>query len=424
MAAPLGKEFVTAFMQNYQLSYSKANFKLFITAYSSPTSVTIWMNKSSFKQVLTVNERTTATVEIPANAELPGVSLSCNVIGVKADKDISVLAMNYKALSADTTVVYPLEGLGTDYYAVTPLDGPSDAFKELSVISAQESTSVDVFLKGGVTYQEKRYPAGSKLTVVLDPYSVLQLLSSDDLSGSRIVSQKPVAVLSGHTCTWKNTKCNHVYEQLRPVTCWGSSFIIPPIFLQTKSDIVFVVASADNTKIEYQVQEAKKSQTLNAGQVVLLELPVKTPIYLTASAGIQVVYYCTGWQDKFLVQYDPILMNIPPISAYCSSYYIYGQQEFNNYGTLVAKTADVSRVTVDKGPAQGLTWANIPGTDYSWAAESLGKGFTFQLTENTSPFLLLSFGLLNMNSYGSPAICIKGEFHIVSHKTSHKSTYE
>ncbi|XP_073457695.1 IgGFc-binding protein-like [Aquarana catesbeiana] len=407
LAAPLGKEFVTAFMQNYQLSYSKANFKLFITAYSSPTSVTIWMNKSSFKQVLTVNERTTATVEIPANAELPGVSLSCNVIGVKADKDISVLAMNYKALSADTTVVYPLEGLGTDYYAVTPLDGPSDAFKELSVISAQESTSVDVFLKGGVTYQEKRYPAGSKLTVVLDPYSVLQLLSSDDLSGSRIVSQKPVAVLSGHTCTWKNTKCNHVYEQLRPVTCWGSSFIIPPIFLQTKSDIVFVVASADNTKIEYQVQEAKKSQTLNAGQVVLLELPVKTPIYLTASAGIQVVYYCTGWQDKFLVQYDPILMNIPPISAYCSSYYIYGQQEFNNYGTLVAKTADVSRVTVDKGPAQGLTWANIPGTDYSWAAESLGKGFTFQLTENTSPFLLLSFGLLNMNSYGSPAICIK-----------------
>ncbi|XP_069598457.1 IgGFc-binding protein-like [Ranitomeya imitator] len=408
-AGPLGKEFVTVFMQNYQLSYSKAEFQLFIAGYSPSTTVTIWMSQSSFKQVLTVNERATLSVQIPPNAELPGSTRSCNVIGIKADKPVSVLSLNYKSQSADTSIVYPIEDLGTDYYVVTPLDGPSDGYKEFSVVSYENPTSVDIFLTGAVTYQEKTYKAGSKLTVSLDPFNALQLLSSDNLSGTRVVSQKPVAVLSGHTCTWKNTKCNHVYEQLRPVPSWGRSFIIPPISLQLKSDIIFVTA-AEATKIDYQIDFKTSSQNLNAGQVIQLEVPIKSPIYLTASAGIQVIYYCTGWQDRLLTQFDPILMTIPPISSYCSSYYIYGQQEFDNYGSLVVKTADVSRISYNKNPVTGLTWSAIPGTDYSWSTQGLGKGFSFQLIENpSSPFMLLSFGFVKLNSYGSPAVCVNAD---------------
>ncbi|KAG8570025.1 hypothetical protein GDO81_014652 [Engystomops pustulosus] len=395
-------------MQNYQVSYSKADFQLFITGYNPSTTVTIWMNKSSFKQVLTVNERSTLTVQIPGNAELGGSTKSCNVIGIKSDKPVSVLSLNFKFQSADTSIVYPIEQLGTDYYIVTPLGGPDDGFKEFSVVSYEEPTNVDIFLTGAVTYQEKTYAAGSKLTVLLEPYNALQLLSKDNLSGTRVVSQKPVAVLSGHTCTWKNSKCNHVYEQLRPVNSWGTSFIIPPISLQFKSDIIFVVAAV-NTKIDYQIETKATSKNLNAGEVIQLDVPVKTPIFLTASSGIQVIYYCTGWQDKFFSPYDPILMTIPPVSSYCSSYYIYGQKEFENYGTLVAKKADISKVTYNKGPITDLSWNDIPGTDYSWATQRLGKGFSFQLVENpSSPFMLLSYGFVKLNSYGSPATCVEG----------------
>ncbi|XP_040269560.1 IgGFc-binding protein-like [Bufo bufo] len=404
-AGPLGTEFVTVFMQNYQVSYSKGDFRLFITGYNPSTTVTIWINKSSFKTVMTVNERSTLMVQIPNNAELPGTSKSCNVVCIKADKPVSVMSLNSKLQSADTSIVYPIEDLGMDYYIVTPLDGPSDSFKEFSVVSYEEPTNVEIFLTGSVSYQEKTYAAGSKLTVPLDPYNALQLLSRDDLSGTRVVSQKPVAVLSGHTCTRKNTMCNHVYEQLRPVPSWGTSFIIPPISVQLKSDVIFVVA-AEKTKIEYQVETRKSSQNLNAGQVIQLDILVKTPLYLTANAGIQVIYYCTGWQDRSRTSYDPLLMTIPPVSSYCSSYYIYGQQDFENYGSLVARTKDVKSVTYNKNPTADLTWSAIPGTDYSWATKSLGKGFSFQLLENpSSPFLLLSYGFAYMNAYGSPAIC-------------------
>ncbi|KAM4652646.1 IgGFc-binding protein-like [Discoglossus pictus] len=405
MSGPLGTEFVTVFMQNYQLTYSSASFQIYITGYEADTTVNIWMNKSKFKKNLNIKDRSTSTVNIPASAELPGVSKSCNVVVIQSDKQISVMSYNYKKLSADTSIVLPVSSLGTEYYIVTPLDGPSDSFKEFSVVSTESPTNVDLYLKGAVTYQEVVYPAGSKLTVLLEAYNAIQLLSKDDLSGSRVVSQKPVAVLSGHTCTWKNTKCNHVYEQLLPVSSWDTTFIVPPIEFQTKPDIVFVGAS-QNTKIDYISGSSKSSQNLVAGQVIQLSVEIQTPLYISASAGVQVIYYCTGWQSKFAVQYDPIFMTIPSINSYCSSYYIYGQQDFDNYGLLVARTSD-NQVTFNKKVIPDLSWNKIPGTDYSWSTRSLGKSFSFQLMENpTSPFLLLSYGIMELNSYGAPAICI------------------
>ncbi|KAM8927862.1 IgGFc-binding protein-like [Pelodytes ibericus] len=403
-AGPMGKKFVTSFMQNYQVSYSGAAFKLFITGYYPSTTVTVTVNKSNFKRVLSVNDLFTVTVDIPTNVELPGTSKTSNVVIVEANNDITVLSLNSKYLSADTTIVYPVQNLGTEYYVVTPLDGPVDSNKEFAIISADELTSVDIYLTGAVNYQNNVYRRGSKLTVLLEAYNALQLLSRENLSGTRVVSQKPVAVLSGHTCTWKNTKCNHVYEQLLPVSSWGTTFFVPPVSLSSQSDIAFVVASQPTNL--YCLTDAKAStQNLVAGQVVQLDIPVGKPIYIKGSAGIQVIYYFTGFTDQTLTPYNPHLISIPSVDSYCSSYYIYGMDNFFNYASLIVRTADIYKVTVNNSPIQGLTWAEIRGTEYSWATQSLGRGFSVQLMASSSPFQLLSYGLEKMNSYGSPAMC-------------------
>ncbi|XP_072011212.1 IgGFc-binding protein-like [Engystomops pustulosus] len=403
-AGPLGKEFVTVFTQNYELSFGRAEFKLFISGYNPSTTVSVAINRFSIKPF--VIDKKSYTIQVPAKAALGGATKLSYVIVIKADKLISVASLSYKVKSADTSIVYPIEDLGKGYYVVTPVGGIGDDLKEVSVVSCEEPTNVDIFLSGAVTYREKTYTAGSKLTVLLEPYSDLQLLSKDNLSGTHIVSQKPVVVMSGHTCTQENNRCNHVYEQLLPVSSWGTSFIIPPISVQLKSDIVFVVAAV-NTRIEYQIQTTRSSQNLNLGQVFQLEVPIKTPIYLSASAGIQVLYYCTGWQDNSFIKYNPTLVTIPPVSSYCFSYNLFAQEEFENYGNLVMKKADVSKVSINKNPIEGLTWNEIPGTDYSWATLKLVRGLSTNILENpSSPFLLLSCGSGKPYSYGSPAVCI------------------
>nr|XP_032660607.1 IgGFc-binding protein-like [Chelonoidis abingdonii] len=403
-AATMGREFITAFMQNYQISYSQADFQLFVSGYSPSTTVTVEVNKSQFRHSFQLGQGQTISVKIPANAEMSGTTKFCNTILVQADKDVSVMSLNAKELTADTGVVYPVQSLGVEYYILTPAGDVSGTYKEFSVMAWRELTTVEIYLKGSVRFQEQVYPAGSKIIVSLEPYEAVQFQSSQDLSGTRVVSLKPVAVQSGHSCAQKNTKCNHVAEQLLPVSRWGTAFFVPPMPFQASYDLVYVVAS-QATQLTYLTGGAQRSQDLGSGQVLQLKVSLAKPLYLSASAGIQVFFFCTGGTQG-IMHYDPFLVSIPDISSYCASYSIAGQQGFQNYAIIVAKTASAADITMDRQLLSGVRWNPIPGTQYSWGEFKLGIGASTRSVEHPSAtFGLLSVGIAQQNGYGLAALC-------------------
>ncbi|XP_069057919.1 IgGFc-binding protein-like [Pleurodeles waltl] len=404
-AGSQGKKFVTVFMQNYIPKYEEATLKVLITGYSASTKVTVVLQKTSFAKVLTVFEGETVEVQVPNTAQFIGTGKFYNTVTIQADNDISVLSVNHKKLSTATTIVYPTQDWGTEYYIVTPLDGPTDSFKEFSIINNEEASNVEIHLKAEVTFQEKKYPAGSTLSVMLESLQAIQIQSKGDLSGTRIVSSKPSAVLTGHTCTWKNTKCDHVCQQLLPTTSWGNTFIVPAMPFQTRSDFVFITASK-STRVDYQAGSSKETKTLDAGEVLKLEVKVASPLYIKGTAGIQVILYFTGWTASDRTPYDPFIINIPDVDSYCMSYYTYGLKDFNNYAILVAKTSATATMTLNKVTISGLKWSPIEGTEFSWSNLSVGKDFSSSMIDGSSPFGLLSFGLSNMDGYGSPGTCI------------------
>ncbi|XP_043936388.1 IgGFc-binding protein-like [Protopterus annectens] len=398
-----GKEFVTVMMQNYMLNYGTPRFELLITTYSSSTKVSVTVNKSTFKKDYSVSTPQTFSVELPATVELSGTAKLCSTILIKADKDISVVSLNYKKLSADISIIYPVQSWGTEYYVVTPLKGPSDSFKEIAIINSNfQENSVEVYLTAPVNMQDKIYPAGSRLIISLDALEVLQLQSDSDLTGTRVVSKKPVGVMSGHTCTWYYSKCNHAYEQLCPVTSWGKSFIVPKVPFQSTSNLVYIIAYQ---KLRVQIQSLSKSDSkdLNSGDVYQILAP--DALYITSNGPIQVMFYCTGGRVGFQ-SYDPFLMNIPAIDDYCTKYTINGQNEFNNYAVIVAKTSATSTLTFNQKAQSTITWTQVPGSDYSYGAISYGTGSSSNSMENPkSAFGLFSVGYLDMNGYGAPAVC-------------------
>ncbi|XP_034612354.1 IgGFc-binding protein-like isoform X3 [Trachemys scripta elegans] len=402
-SGPQGTEFITVFMQNHLSSYGSKDFKLFITGYIPGTFVTISVNKADFLTTITANPEQTVSVMIPAFVELAGSNTSDHTVIVRAEHEISILALNYKRYTADTTVVYPVEKLGTEYYVVTPLGNPDGLDKQFAVVAWKDPTIVEVYLKGAVTFQRKSYSAGKKLVIPLEAYQAIQLQSRDDLSGTRIVSQNPVAVYSGHVCVAKHTKCDYVSEQLLPVSGWGTTFIVPPLSFQPKFDLVYVAAS-QYTHIDYQSGRARATKDLVAGQVVTFEIKFPNPLYISASAGIQVVFFCTGG-SKGKIVYDPFLLMIPDVSGYCQTYNIHGQDQYENYAIITAKTSESGGITIDKEPLGNIAWRPIPGTGFSWAEYNLGTGFKRETMEHpTSPFGLLSIGIASKSGYGSAAI--------------------
>ncbi|CAM5175576.1 unnamed protein product [Eretmochelys imbricata] len=399
----LGREFITAFMQNGLQQTLNSDFRLLITGYAPATLITISMKKPALRVSLQVNAGQTATVIIPPNAEMVGAKVFDNTVVVRADYDVSVLSLNSKPNSADTTPVYPVQSLGMEYYVVTPTMR-MDRYGEVAIVAWEGPTTVDVHLKGAVIFQGKTHLGGSRLTIKLEANQAVQLQSPVDISGTKIISQKPVAVYVGHTCVTRSIQCDHVSEQLLPVSSWGTTFIVPPLSFEMQSDIVYV-STSQATEVEVQVGMSKSSRELLAAKAVQYRIPSSNALYFSASAGIQVIFFCDGG-TKGNIRYNPFFMAIPAVSSYCQSYHIYGHKEFENYALIIAKTSESAGVTVNKRPLRNVLWRPVAGTEYSWAEYSLGKGFQVHNVEHaSSPFGLLSVGIGNQKAYGSPAIC-------------------
>ncbi|XP_077193125.1 IgGFc-binding protein-like isoform X2 [Paroedura picta] len=403
--SPLGKEFATAFMQNTLQRITPGDFTLMISGYAPGTSVTIYMKQPTLRAVTQVNDGQTLSVKIPHEAEMAGTGLFDSTVVVRADKDISILSVNKKLNSVDTAIVYPVTSFGTEYYIVTPTVG-TDRFREFAIIGWEEPTSVDVYLKGIVTFQGKTYHHGSKISIALSPYQTVQLQSKGDVSGTRIISQKPVAVYSGHTCVSRHVSCDHVSEQLLPVSSWGTHFIVPSLPFDTEYDIVYV-STSQKTSVDAQIGASRSRRVLPAARAILYGIQGSTALSLSASSGIQVTFFGDGGTHGNL-HYDPFFMAIPPVSSYCQAYNIYGQDQFENYALIIAKSSETSEITLDKQPLRHLQWNPVPGTEFSWASHSLGHRRSVHVVEHpTSLFGLLSVGVGNEKAYGSPAVCAK-----------------
>ncbi|XP_053122699.1 IgGFc-binding protein-like [Hemicordylus capensis] len=402
-ADPRGKEFVTAFLQNYWQEVPNADFRLLITGYHPATSVTVIVNNSTFQRA-TINAGQTVSVHLPGFVEMLGTNTFDKTMLIQADKDISVFSYNYKNYSSAATVVYPVQQLGLLYYVVTPVGDTSNTFKEFAVVAHEDPTRVDIHLKGAVSFKGRDYPAGSRLVVDLEPFQTIQLQSSDDLSGTRVESSGPVAVLSGHSCAKQNTQCDHVVEQLLPVSSWGTTFIVPPLSIQSSSDVVYVVTS-QSTLIRYQVGPTQNSRNTNAGQVIQIEVKRPHPLYISADAGIQVLFFFTGAKTGVGI-YDPFLINIPALTSYCTSYHIDGIRKSDNYAVVITKSTESNGITFKRKAVGNIQWRVIPGTEYSWAEHRLGReDRALSLEHPSTPFGLYIFGVSYMGGYGYSSVC-------------------
>ncbi|XP_071588839.1 IgGFc-binding protein-like isoform X2 [Heliangelus exortis] len=399
----LGEDFVVAFMQNGLRQSLNSDFKLLITAYSPFTSVTISMKKPGLRMTVQAAAGQTILVKIPPQAEMVGSRSFHNTVVLRSNNAISVVMVNEKPTSVDSAVVYPVHSWGTEYLVVTPNVG-TDRYGEFVVAAWEDPTAVEVQLKATVTYEGRAYPRGSVLSLHLEPFQAAQLQSAADMSGTKILAQKPVAVFTGHTCLARFSTCDHLVEQLQPVSSWGTTFIVPPLPFETQSDLVYV-STSQPTRLEARHGATKSVRELRPNRSTLYGLQASNSLTLSANAGIQVIFFADGG-DKDSISYDPFFMTIPDVSSYCSSYSLFALEGYDNHALLIAKTSETSGLTLNRTPLRNVAWRPIPGTDYAWAGLALGPQFAVHKLEHpTSPFGVLSVGIRQQKAYGAAGVC-------------------
>lgn len=367
-----------------------------------------------FKQEKTLNVGESVTISLPIRTEMYGSKKSPNSVLIHASADVTVTSFNSKLFTADTSVVYPTTEWGTEYFIFTPAHSPYRTYKEFSVTNGKERNRVEIFPQGSIKFEHRVYWRGKKMEIDLLPYESVQLQSANPLSGTRVASQHPVAVVTGHTCTWRFSKCNHVYEQLLPVSRWGSSFIVPPVSFQTKYDSVYLQASQP-TQVTVNNGMRKRVVRLTRGMVKELRYHDPDSLSIQADHGIQVLLLFNGVKSN-RHSYDSFLINVLSTDSFCSSYALEALKGFENQALIVAQTNTLAEMHFDgKNLPHNIQWKKVPGTDFSWVQMSYkhtpGKN-RHTLSSSGSPFALYTFGVSFMDGYGSLGQCMQpGKVH-------------
>jgi len=208
------------------------------------------------------------------------------------------------------------------------------------------------------------------IEVTLARGEVLQLIphfdpsATSDLSGTLVQSTKPVAVFSGHNCSYVPDltvkACNLLAEQMPPVSSWGTTFGVGRIEARSYS-MIRVMARKDSTLVAL---DGKEVATLKAGE--FFEHRLVGNGLVVASRPVLVAQFAPGFDNGDNVG-DPMMIVVPPVEQFDNVYSIATpvRGPFRHFVNIIARTSTIEELAVDGHPVDQRRFKQLGTTDYS-----------------------------------------------------------
>ena len=222
------------------------NIWLYImTLSSSPVTYTVTYS-SGIVATGTVTHTTLAKLSISTNLVVVDSSYQNRNKGihVSANSEISVLLINYQLTTIGNYIAYPVQTLSVpdyQYYAVSTGTLLFGTLSEVLLVGTEDNTAVTVVPTQNIAVpQNIQFSNSPEISVTAGtPFSfTLHKMQTflfgapgNDITGTSIVSNKPLTVISGHECGNVPDDvpfCEHVTEQIPSTVNWGQQFLLTP----------------------------------------------------------------------------------------------------------------------------------------------------------------------------------------------------
>lgn len=409
LAAPdnQGKEFVLGFMENYD---GGGTISFYLTG---PTATRVTVQGGGFgpKTFPVVPEEiTSVTLPISLRASGSGTIENKGLL-LSARDEFVVYGLNQKEFTTDAYLGLPTDVAGTEYIVPSFSNAKKTLPSELQIIAHQDGTEITFTPKKatvkGVDVKSIRAKKSAHFT--LNRLESIQFKAKGgrlgDLTGSVIISSKPVSVFGGHQCGIVPNRalaCDHLVEQIPPVNTWGNSFLTTPSASRTGGDIFRILAANDGTAVEI---DGETVAELKKGQFEQVDLASGTFHHITTSGPALVVQYAKGTSVDDVVS-DPFMIVIPPTEQFGSSYLVSTPLEapvaFDNYLNIVAPTDKLTGLRLDDRSI-AVPFTAIGNTGYSGAQVPVAIGaHTLRHLSSNVPIGVYAYGFANSDSYGYP----------------------
>ena len=281
------------------------------------------------------------------------------------DSDINVLVINDLSDfgSVGDYIAIPYKTYSTEeyiYYAVSSSSKFSFLQSLALLVGTADNTSITITPTVSITIPQDPQDIGSsqitiapgtEYTIILHRLQTLMLGASNfaDITGTKIVSNKPVTVISGHECgniPANRGFCEHLTVQIPSTVTWGQTFILNTYIHQGYR----VIASKFNTTILVTCLEYRESFISNVGHHT--QFSTNSACYINSSEPILVIQFGLGIGNPVLSIITPILQYISDASFYTPSHSLSGHH-------YVSITAVQQGMLLVDGDAYNATWNGV-----------------------------------------------------------------
>ena len=224
-------------------------------------------------------------------------------------------------------MAYPCEAFEEqneyEYYALS-IDDPSDSTRsQILLIACEDDTSITVVPTQTVTLPEDAQSSMSmdininagtpSHQLALHRMQTLLVSSFDDLSRTKIISNKPIVVISGHECAAVPSTtfgCEPFAVQIPPTITWGSNFFVAPFAGRIGFQNLKAVSSKDNSSFIITCGTSSRGAT----SISILDIFVDEYCYIESSDPIFLAQFSfDGTLDNMG---DPAFAIVPPVDQY------------------------------------------------------------------------------------------------------------
>ena len=379
-------------------------------------------------------------------------------IRIKAEDDrrIIVFGQNEEVASNDAYLALPIISLpaGRSYeYIAASIFGDSgtnlQAKDSVALIIGTENDT-EIILEPSVLIRHPLAPAQAGRsfipgipvqfrTVTIQRFQTFYLqVRGGDISGTRIIANKPISVFSGHECAYvplASDPCDILIEQLQPIDTWGAEVATVP--LRTRSgDVLKVFASQDSTTVNVTYTDISSgmvtsdsfSFTLNrngfrelGGTSMVPTGAIGDFALIQSNNPIAVFQFSRSFSTDNNIISDPFMLSVPYFEQYRNMYGVApapfnetiegtvpGRVAYVNYTNIAvpAEYFNASLITVNDNPVNASEFRPIKRADNSiWgygAQLLLDEGA--QVIRHQDPNAALSvtiYGFSNQMSWGS-----------------------
>ena len=231
-------------------------------------------------------------------------------------------------------LTYPCHGdVGVDsyvYYAVSvPTEEKTTFESQVLLVGCQDQTTIVITPTDSITLPIDAQNDSPEVTIpsntashplILNRAQTLLFVSTNDLTGSKIVSNKPLTVISGHECGFVEYNfCEHLAVQVLPVANWGRQFLLTPFAHRKSGQIYRIVSSEDETNVDCTINNRLtiSRRISKAGGATDIFSTSDSFAWLISTKPVLVVQMATGNEGDGIG--DPIITLISPTDMFVSN---------------------------------------------------------------------------------------------------------